>query len=207
MESNQPVWRASAGWLAGLAALFIPVKANENQTNPNGKNYGAPQNPTKPTTPLQSNCTVISAWATSAAIPDHGACVGALSNKPRTLMQSARWFLVVLWRRLKRVGWAVVFGRVPPVLNPAKSDRGFSDQFFPFRCEWRSLGEAHGRMSAMEYVIKVALRRRFSRRVNMTARRNPVNAPSSPFRNRKTVECAQALACQKESCIRHRDRP
>ena len=27
------------------------------------------------------------------------------------------------------------------------------------------------------------------------------------LRNRKAVECAQALACQKESCIRHRDRP
>ena len=32
----------------------------------------------------------------------------------------------------------------------------------------------------MEYVTKAALRRRFSRRVNMTARRNPVNPPSNP---------------------------
>ena len=32
----------------------------------------------------------------------------------------------------------------------------------------------------MEYVIKTALRRRLSRRVNMTARRNPVKAPSNP---------------------------
>ena len=58
-------------------------KRNQNQTNPNGKNYGVPQNQTKPTTPLQSNCTVISAWATSAAIPDHGACMGALPNEPK----------------------------------------------------------------------------------------------------------------------------
>jgi hypothetical protein len=96
-------------------------------------------------------------------------------------MQSAKkCFLLVLWRRLKRVGGAVLFGRVPAVLNPAKGDRGYSDQLFPFRCEPRSLGEAHGRRSAMEYVIKAALRRRLSRRVNMMARRNPVKAPSNP---------------------------
>jgi hypothetical protein len=95
-------------------------------------------------------------------------------------MQSAKCFLLVLWRRLKRVGRAVLFGRVPAVLNPAKGDRGYSDQLFPFRCEPRSLREAHGRMSAMEYVTKAALRRRFSRRVNMTARRNPVTPPSNP---------------------------
>ena len=35
-------------------------------------------------------------------------------------------------------------------------------------------------MSAIEYVIKTALRRRLSRRVNMMARRNPVKAPSNP---------------------------
>jgi len=86
----------------------------------------------------------------------------------------------VLWRRLKRVGPAVLFGRVPAVLNPAKGDCGYSDQLFPFRCEPLSLGGGHGRMSAIEYVIKTALRRRLSRRVNMTARRNPVKAPSKP---------------------------
>ena len=32
----------------------------------------------------------------------------------------------------------------------------------------------------MEYVIKAAHRRRLSRRVNMTARRNPAKAPSNP---------------------------
>jgi hypothetical protein len=65
-------------------------------------------------------------------------------------------------------------------LNPAKGDRGDSDQLFPFRCEPRSLSEAQGRMSAMGYVMKAPLRRRLSRRVNMTARRNPVKAPSNP---------------------------
>ena len=95
-------------------------------------------------------------------------------------MQSARCFLLVLWRRLKRVGPAVLFGRVPAVLNPAKGDCGYSDQLFPFRCEPLSLGGGHGRMSAIEYVIKTALRRRLSRRVNMMARRNPVKAPSNP---------------------------
>lgn len=102
-------------------------------------------------------------------------------TNPKTLMQSARCFLLVLWRRLKRVGWAVLSGRVPAVLNPAKGDRGFSDQLVPFRCEPRSLvGEVHGSMSAMEYVTKAALRRRLSRRANMMARRNPVKAPSKP---------------------------
>ena len=89
-------------------------------------------------------------------------------------------FLLVLWRRLKRVGPAVLFGRVPAVLNPAKGDCGYSDQLFPLRREPLSLGGAHGRMSAIEYVIKTALRRRLSRRVNMMARRNPVKAPSKP---------------------------
>jgi hypothetical protein len=82
-------------------------------------------------------------------------------------MQSAKCFLLVLGRRLKGVGRAVGRSRN-------------SDQLFPSRCERRSLVEAHGRMSAMEYVIKAALRRRLSRRVNMMARRNPAKAPSNP---------------------------
>lgn len=44
----------------------------------------------------------------------------------------------------------------------------------------RFSGEAQGRMSSIEYVTNPPLRRRLSRRVNMTARRNPVKAPSKP---------------------------
>jgi len=95
-------------------------------------------------------------------------------------MQSGQCFLLMLWRRLKRVGRAVLFGRVPVVRNPATGDRGYSDQLFPFRCETRPLWEAQGRMSAMGYVMKAPLRRRLSRRVNMMASRNPVKAPSNP---------------------------
>jgi hypothetical protein len=64
--------------------------------------------------------------------------------------------------------------------NSPPFDLAYSNQFLAFGCERRSAGEAQGRMSAMEYVMKAALRRRLCRRVNMIARRNPVKAPSNP---------------------------
>src|SRR5258706_15093128 len=54
----------------------------------------------------------------------------------------------------------------------------------------------------MECAIKTGLWRRFSRRVNMIARRNPARAPRNPSVIER-LESSQALAGQEESGVCH----
>src|SRR5579864_1880319 len=60
------------------------------------------------------------------------------------------------------------------------------DQRFGFGCEPRFSRDIpqFGKICSMEYVIKAGLCRRFSRRVNMIATKNPVKAP----RNASVIE-------------------
>ena len=59
----------------------------------------------------------------------------------------------------------------------------------------------------MECAIKAGLCRRFSRRVNMIARKNPVKAPRKASVIERLLKVRSPLAGQKESGIRHSCRP